>query len=103
MSSFYLFTSQGYVLRLLVVPGASRTEVVGLHGDRLRVRVAAAPEKGAANKKLLEFLAKALGVPKKAVRLTAGFQSREKVVAIQTSPDLEERLEKLLPHGTGPT
>ncbi len=102
MSSFYLPTSQGYILRLLVVPGASRTEVVGLHGDRLRVRVAAAPEKGAANKKLLEFLAKVLGVPKKAVRLTAGAQSREKVVAIQTSPDLAVRLEKLLSDHTGP-
>jgi len=97
MSSFYLSTSQGYILRLLVVPGASRTEVVGLHGDRLKVRVAAAPEKGAANKKLLNFLAKVLGVPKKAVSLTTGAQSREKVVAIQTSPDLEARLEGLLP------
>lgn len=97
MSSFYLPTSQGYILRLLVVPGASRTEVVGLQGDRLKLRVAAAPEKGAANKKLLDFLAKVLGVPKKSVRLTGGAQSREKVVAIQTSPDLAARLEGLLP------
>ena len=99
MSSFYLPTSQGYVLHLHVVPGASRTEVVGLHGDRLKVRVAAAPEKGAANRKLLEFLAKSLGLPKKAVRLSAGSQSREKVVEIQDlSPDLAARLQDLLPH-----
>ena len=98
MSPFYLPTSQGYVLRLTVVPGASRTEVVGLHGDRLKLRVAAAPEKGAANRKLLEFLAKRLGLPKKAVRLSGGAQSREKSVAIQDlSPDLAERLEGLLP------
>ena len=102
MSSFYLPTSQGYILRLLVVPGASRTEVVGLHGDRLRVRVAAAPEKGAANKKLLDFLAKALGVPKKTLSLTTGAQSREKVVAIQTSLDLSTPLENLLPDRAGP-
>jgi hypothetical protein len=99
VSSFFLLTSQGYVLRLHVAPGASRTEVVGLHGDRLKVRVAAAPEKGAANRKLLEFLAARLGLPKKAVRLSAGAQSREKVVAIQdTSPDLAARLQDLLPH-----
>lgn len=97
MSSFYLPTSQGYILRLLVVPGASRTEVVGLHGDRLKLRVAAPPEKGAANKKVLELLAKTLGLPKKALRLTGGAQSREKVVAIQTSSDLKARLEGLLP------
>ncbi len=101
MSSFYLATSQGYVLRLLVVPGASRTEVAGLHGDRLKVRVAAAPEKGAANKKLLDFLAKVLGVPKKTVSLTTGAQSREKVVAIETSLDLKISLENLLPDRTG--
>jgi uncharacterized protein (TIGR00251 family) len=102
VSSFYLPTSQGYSLRLLVVPGASRTEVAGLHGDRLRVRVAAAPEKGAANKKLLAFLAKTLGLPKKALRLETGAQSREKVVTIQNSPDLAARLERLLPDRPGP-
>lgn len=97
MPPFYLPTGQGYVLRLTVVPGASRTEVVGLHGDRLKVRVAAAPEKGAANKKLLDFLAKLLGLPKKTVRLSSGAQSREKVVEIQDlSPDLGKRLEGLL-------
>lgn len=98
MSQFYLPTSQGFILRLTVVPGASRTEVVGLHGDRLKLRVAAAPEKGAANRKLLEFLAERLGLPKKAVRLKGGAQSREKVVELQDlSPDLAERLKGLLP------
>jgi uncharacterized protein (TIGR00251 family) len=97
MSSFYLPTPQGYLLRLLVVPGASRTEVVGLQGDRLKVRMAAPPEKGAANKKVLELLAKTLGLPKKALRLSSGAQSREKVVKLQNlSPDLAARLEGLL-------
>ncbi|MBI4642668.1 MAG: DUF167 domain-containing protein [Deltaproteobacteria bacterium] len=98
MSQFYHPTCQGFILRLTVVPGASRTEVVGLHGDRLKLRVAAAPEKGAANRKLLEFLAARLGLPKKAVRLSGGAHSREKVVELQDlSPDLAERLERLLP------
>jgi uncharacterized protein (TIGR00251 family) len=102
VSSFYLPTCQGYILRLLVVPAASRTGVVGLQGDRLKVRVAAAPEKGAANKNLLAFLAKVLGLPKKAVRLAGGAQSREKVVEIHSlSPDLAVRLEKLLPDHAG--
>jgi uncharacterized protein (TIGR00251 family) len=98
VSPFYFPTREGYLLRLTVVPGASRTEVAGLHGDRLKVRVAAAPEKGAANRKLLEFLAELLGLPKKAVSLSAGAQSREKVVALENPPpDLEARLESLLP------
>ncbi|MFZ5451319.1 MAG: DUF167 domain-containing protein [Thermodesulfobacteriota bacterium] len=99
MSPFYLPTSQGYLLRLTIVPGASRTEVVGLLGDRLKVRVAAAPEKGQANRKLLEFLAARLGLPKKTVILRGGAQSREKVVEVlDLSPDLGDRLQDLLLH-----
>ena len=77
-------------------PGARRTEVVGLHGDRLKLRLAAAPEKGAANQELIAFLARALNLPKGAFRLL-GAQSRSKVVEIDDpSPDLAARLEGLL-------
>ena len=94
--SFYSPTSQGYLLRLTVSPGARRTEVVGRHGDRLKVRVAAAPEKGAANQELIAFLARALNLPKNAFRLL-GAASRSKTVEIHDcSPDLEARLEGLL-------
>jgi hypothetical protein len=80
----------------MVSPGARRTEVVGLHGDRLKVRVAAAPEKGAANRELIAFLARTLNLPKNAFRLL-GAQSRSKVVEIHDlSPDLPIRLEGLL-------
>ena len=84
------------MLRLLVSPGARRTAVVGLHGDRLKVRLAAAPEKGAANRELIAFLAHALNLPKNAFRLL-GAQSRSKVVEIHDlSPDLALRLDGLL-------
>jgi hypothetical protein len=96
MTSWFSPTSQGYLLRLLVSPGARRTEVVGLHGDRLKVRLAAAPEKGAANRELIAFLARTLNLPKNAFRLL-GAQSRSKVVEIHDlSPDLAIRLEGLL-------
>ena len=94
--SFFSTTSQGYLLRLTVSPGARRTAVVGLHGDRLKVRLAAAPEKGAANRELIAFLAGALNLPKAAFRLL-GAASRSKVVEIHDlSPDLAVRLEGLL-------
>jgi uncharacterized protein (TIGR00251 family) len=98
MPSFAISTGFGYILRLTVVPGASRTQVMGLHGDRLKVRVAAAPENEAANRELLAFLARRLGLPKKKLRLTLGAHGRAKVVEIQdSSPDLKTRLENLLP------
>ena len=96
MSAFYLPTCLGYILRLTVIPGAARTEVVGLVGDRLKVRVAGAPEKGAANRELLTFLARRLGVSKANLRLTGGLSSRAKVVEVQDlSPDLAQRLQGL--------
>ena len=98
MSAFYQPTCQGYVLRLLVSPGAPRSEVVGLLGDRLKLRLAAPPEKGAANQELLAFLARLLKVPKNSLKLTGGAKSRAKVVAVlDLSADLGLRLQNLLP------
>jgi uncharacterized protein (TIGR00251 family) len=98
MSPFFAPTSQGYLLRLTVVPGAQRTQVVGLYGDRLKVRLAAPPEKGAANRELIDFLARSLSLPKSSFKLTLGAQSRSKVVAVcDLSPDLRDRLHRLVP------
>ena len=96
MSPYFQSNAQGYIVRLTVAPGARRTEVVGLLGDRLKVRLAAAPEKGAANQELIAFLAQALDLPKSSLKLTAGFQSRTKVVTISDpAPEVEGRLESL--------
>jgi uncharacterized protein len=98
MSPFFQPAVQGYLLRLTVVPGAQRTQVVGLYGDRLKVRLAAPPAKGAANRELLDFLARSLNLPKSSLQLTMGAQSRTKVVAVDDlSPDLKERLNRLAP------
>jgi len=70
-------------LSLHVQPGAKRTEFAGLHGDALKVRLAAPPVDGKANVCLQSFLAKFLEVPKSAVRLLAGESSRQKVVRIE--------------------
>ena len=65
-----------------VQPRASRSEVVGLHGTALKVRLHAPPVDGAANDALVLLLAERLGVPKRAVRIVAGETSRAKVVEI---------------------
>jgi hypothetical protein len=96
VSPFFRPTGQGYLLQLTVAPGASRTRVVGLYGDRLKVRLAAPPEKGAANRELLDFLARSLNLPKAAFELVLGARSRSKLVAVHdTSPDLDQRLTRL--------
>lgn len=76
-----------------VQPRASRSEVVGIHGNALKVRLQAPPVDGAANAALVEFLAESLGVPRRAVRVVAGETSRSKVVEVDDlAPAAVERL-----------
>ncbi len=65
-----------------VQPRAARSEIVGLHGDALKVRLAAAPAEGAANEALIDLLADALGIARTAVRIISGATSRGKVVEV---------------------
>jgi hypothetical protein len=75
-------TAAGVRLQIRVQPRASHTELAGLHGDALKVRLAAAPVDGAANDALVRFLAECLGVPRSAVSLLSGASSRVKVVEV---------------------
>ena len=72
----------GVTLHLHVQPGAARTGVAGVHGDALKVRLAAPPVDGKANAALLEFLAHCFGVPRSAVTLVGGAGSRRKRVSV---------------------
>jgi len=70
-------------LALRVTPGADRTRVTGRLADgRLQVRVAAPPERGEANEELVQFLARALGLPRAAVRVARGRTSRDKLMEV---------------------
>lgn len=63
-------------------PRAGKTEVAGVHGDRVKIRIAAPPVDGAANDELVSFLAKRLGVPRSRVEILSGETSRDKRVRI---------------------
>lgn len=83
MSALRVTVREGAVrFSVRVQPRASRTGVEGLHGDALKVRVNAPPVDGAANEAVVEVLAEALGVPRRAVRIVAGDSSRTKVVEV---------------------
>lgn len=66
-----------------VQPRSKRTGIDGMHGDALRVRVNAPPVDGAANDAVIELLAVALGVPKRAVSVVAGMTSRSKIIEVR--------------------
>jgi uncharacterized protein len=73
-------TGDGVDLLVHVQPGARRSGVVGLHGGRLKVAVAAPAIDGRANAALLALLAVAAGLPARSVTLVAGAGSRDKRV-----------------------
>jgi len=74
-----------------VQPRASRSEIVGLHGAALKVRLHAPPVDGAANEALVMLLATRLGVPTRAVRIVAGGTSRAKTVEIDGTTEAAVR------------
>ena len=86
MSPWHRRLADGTILLAVhAQPGAKRTEVSGLHGDALKVRVAAPALKDRANEALVEFLAKRFGVAKRDVTLVSGAKSREKRFEIRGS------------------
>lgn len=66
------------LIRLKVVPGSSRDALAGVLGDRLKVKVAAAPEAGKANAAVCELLARALGLKPRDLTIESGHASPEK-------------------------
>jgi len=82
------------VFKVKVVPGSSRTAVCGLLDEMVKIKVSAAPEKGKANKCLLDFLAKQLGVKKNAVSIISGRKSAVKGVQV-LGISVEQLLNKL--------
>ena len=67
---------------VLVQPRASRVQIGPLHDDRLKIAVTAPPVDGEANAAVIELVAKALGVPKRAVEVIAGAASRRKTLRV---------------------
>jgi uncharacterized protein (TIGR00251 family) len=69
--------------RVRVQPRASRTELAGLHGEAIKIRIAAPPVDGKANDECCRFMAKLIGVAASSVEIIAGESSRDKVIRVR--------------------
>lgn len=89
-------TNKGILFRVKVIPNASRTEIVGWENDELKIRVAAVPEKGEANKALIRFLARLLEIGVSKVEVIQGEASRHKQLCIKdvSLADVEHKIKK---------
>lgn len=87
----------GCLIRLKVVPGSSRDALAGVLGNRLKVKVTAAPEGGKANKAVCALLASVFGVKPRDVSVIAGATSPEKTVRINslTAEQVDQALTRL--------
>jgi len=94
MSSYVKESGDGVVLKVQVQPRASRDEVVGPHGEALKIRITVPPVAGAANKHLLKFLAKKLQVARSQMSIASGATSRAKSIAIEgiSADEVRQRL-----------
>ena len=75
-------SAEGWTIAVHVQPGAKRSEVAGLHGDRLKIRIAAVALDGRANEALVAFVAEKLGIARRRVSVVKGERSRAKVLVV---------------------
>ncbi len=73
-------TATGATFRVRVQPGASKNEIAGVQQDALKIRISAPPVQGKANRMLIQFLAKQLGVKRNQVEILNGHATRRKTI-----------------------
>ena len=90
----------GLRLAVQITPNAKKTEVIGVLGDALKLKLQAQPIEGKANEALVKFLAKALDVPRGALTITHGMASKKKLIEVVSATLTTEEVERrLIPAG----
>ena len=98
--AFYQKIKEGYLLRVRLTPNSSCCKISGIINDAkgdeyLKVCVVSVPEKGKANKELLDFLAKILDISKSSLVVTFGQTDRYKKIMLSTNQNLDTKLGEL--------
>lgn len=80
---FFTLQQEQFVLKIRVQSGAKKTEVIGVYGGFLKIRVNAPPIEGRANDALIRWLSKLFDVPRRSIAIKQGLQSNNKTVLIE--------------------
>jgi len=75
-------TAHGLAFNVFVQPRSSKNEIVGRHGDALKIKLTAPPVEGAANSLCVKFLAKCIGVPRSSIEIVSGHTGRNKRIVL---------------------
>lgn len=76
-------SERGVLLTVHVQPNAVRTECVGVHGDAIKIRVAARPIQGAANEELIRFIADRCSLSRTQIQIQGGAETRRKRLCVR--------------------
>jgi hypothetical protein len=88
--SFYRWEDQNLILWIHVHPRAHQNQILGVFGDRLKVKINATPVEGQANAEISKLFAELFGVPKSQVTILSGHNNRDKRLCIQSPKKLPE-------------
>ncbi len=96
--SLFQITKEGVLISLRVIPGASWSEVVGIYGQALKVKIKAPPVDGQANAAIIDLFSGLLKISKAQLEITQGGKSKSKSLLVRgLSPfQIESALEGLL-------
>ncbi len=75
-------TSTASRISVKVQPNAGRNQIVGLDDGVWKIKIGAPPDKGKANKELLDFLSQVLNVRKDSLNLVKGHTSHNKIIEV---------------------
>ncbi|CUI09694.1 DUF167 domain-containing protein [Massilia antarctica] len=87
---------RGIRLAVQITPNAKKTEVIGVLGDSLKLKLQAQPIEGRANEALIKYLSGELGVPKSALTITHGLTSKRKLVEVVSATLTPEQAARIL-------
>jgi len=88
--------ASGLTFRIHVQPRSSHNQIVGLHGDALKIRITAPPVQGVANKVCVEFLAEHIGISRSRVIILSGQAARIKKMLVCCDPADRSRLRRII-------
>jgi len=89
-------TSEGIEIALHVQPNAPKSQIIGVHGERLKVKIKAPPVEGKANDEIVNFFSALLGIPKNQIGFQRGEHSKSKTLLIH-GLDLDEVKRRIFP------
>ncbi len=85
METWYQKTDNIITLTLYIQPRAKHNEIVGMHGNSLKIKLATPPIEGCANKALISYIAALFKVPLSQITLKRGTKSRHKIIEVHAS------------------